>query len=73
MDVACLGPGERTGVTGKGAKPIIKIWKLNLRLLQRRETVVQRAPQRDHFLLLTMPSWETSEARGAKIDASGQV
>ncbi len=71
MDVA--GLGERTGVTGKGAKPIIKSWKLNLRLLQRRETAVQRTPQRDHFLRLTMPSWETSEARGANFDASGQV
>ena len=33
---------------GKGGKPIIKIRKLNLRLLRRRENAVQRTPPRAH-------------------------
>ena len=34
--------------TGKGGKPIIKIRKLNLRLLLRREDAVQRTPPKAH-------------------------
>ena len=36
------------GATGEGGKPIIKIRKLNLRRLRRRENAVQRTPPRAH-------------------------
>ncbi len=36
------------GATGKGGKVILKIRKLNLRLLLRRENAVQRTPPRAH-------------------------
>ncbi len=38
----------RSELKGKGGKPIIKIRKLNLRLLRRRENAVQRTPPRAH-------------------------
>jgi hypothetical protein len=44
------GLTRRSGAaTGNGGKPIIKIRKLNLRLLRRRETAVQRTPPRTHL------------------------
>ncbi len=44
------GLTRRSGAAkGKGGKPIIKIRKLNLRLLPRRENAVQRTPPRAHL------------------------
>jgi hypothetical protein len=44
------GLTRRSGAAkGKGGKPIIKIRKLNLRLLLRRENTVQRTPPRAHL------------------------
>ncbi len=46
---ACNTFGWVSGAAkGKGGKPIIKIWKLNLRLFRRRENAVQRTPPRAH-------------------------